>query len=107
MAGTTYTAYAGDTLEIAVTVTDEAGAALPLTGAALVYVIYNSAGAEKVHKVSGAGITTDGNVATIAIAAGDTALLERAYHELQVTDTSGNVSTLLAGPIRFDPTRIP
>ncbi len=72
-----YTAYAGDTLQIVVEVTDEAGDPLDLTGAALIYVLRSRAtGAEVVRKTSAAGeITVSGDTATIAIDAGDTTAL--------------------------------
>lgn len=92
-----YTCVAGDTLPLVVTVVDQAGAAVNLAGAVLVYAIYSEAGVEVVRKTSAAGqITISGNVATITIAAGETTSLANqvAYHELQVTDSTGRVETL-------------
>lgn len=103
----TYAAYAGNTLQVRVTVLDETGAALNLTGASLIYILCDSAGAEVLRKTSEAGeITTSGNVATIAIDAGDTDGLAEAYHELQCTDALGYVSTLLAGMVVFEGVKI-
>lgn len=106
---TDFVAYAGDTQQIVVTVTDEAGAALDMTGCALVYVMCDAAGAELLRKTTADGeITIAGNVAAVAIDAGDTTALAGVYvyHEMQITDTLGNVSTLLAGTVTFVRTRI-
>jgi hypothetical protein len=51
-------------------------------------------------------ITVSGNVATITIGAGETSGLAAAHHELQATDTAGNVSTLMTGTVTFTPTEI-
>lgn len=104
-----YTAYAGDTLEIVVTAQDEDGAALDLTGAALVYILCDRDRVEVLRKSSADGeIIVASNVATVTIDAGDTAALggAQAYHELQCTDAAGNVSTLLAGYALFKRTEI-
>lgn len=104
-----YVVFAGDTLQLRVEVDDEAGAALDLAGVEFVYILHDRAGERMLRKTtSGEGITLDGNVATIAIAAGETAELggATAYHELQATDSNGNVSTLLAGWVAFRRTEI-
>lgn len=108
-----YTAFAGNTLRIVVTATDEAGDPLDLAGASLVYSLIGSNGVEVLRKTSADGdVTLAGEIvsdtATIFIAAGDTSALagQRAYHELQCTDAAGNVSTLLAGWVTFRSTGI-
>lgn len=91
-----YTCVAGDTLSLAVTVVDEAGAAVDLGGSTLIYVLCSEAGTEVLRKTSSSGITVSSNVATITIAAGETTSLANqvAYHELQITEPTGNVATL-------------
>ena len=104
-----YTAFAGDTLRIEVTVLDEAGEPLELTGASLVYVLVDTSGTEVLRKTSDdEEITINDNMVIIAIEAGDTSALggERIYHELQLTDAGGNVSTLVAGWVTFEATEI-
>ena len=104
---TNYAAYAGDTLQVTVTALDEAGAPLSLTGCTLTYIITDADGTTVITKSTADGsITTNANVATIAIDAGETTDLTTAYHELECVDTDGNVSTLLADTLIFTPTRI-
>lgn len=105
---TDYEAYAGDTLNITLTVLDESSTPLDVSGAAMIYVVRNRNNAEVLRKTTADGtIAVSGNVATVLIAAGDTAALDgQAYHELRATDGSGNVSTLLAGWVRFRHTEI-
>ena len=105
---TDYEAYAGDTLQITLTVLDESGAPLDVSSAAMIYIVRDRNNVEVLRKTSAAGtIAASGNIATVLIGAGDTASLDgQAYHELQATDASGNVSTLLAGWVRFRRTEI-
>lgn len=104
-----YTAYAGDTLSIAVTVTDETGTAWDVTWLTAKYILHNPLVAQTVlTKTSTAGqITLAGNVVTVNIAAGDTAgLAGTYYHELQLTDIAGQVATVVAGNVQFVQTLI-
>ena len=103
MPGEAITITSGDTVNIEDTITDSAGAAVDLTGASSTFVIYGS-GSALVTKTSGAGDITYGgagtSVATVALAPADTASLEGVYrYELQVTDSSGSVSTVSANTI--------
>ena len=97
--------YSGDTVSIAVTVTDSTtGAAVNLTGASMTWALATAPGATAlVTKTSADGDITVGgagsNVATVALEPTDTATLTAGVytHELQVTDGGGNVYTVYQG----------
>lgn len=92
----------GDTMNLVVTVIDDAGAAVNITGYSATWklAVRNDASAD-VSKAVGSGITLTtpaSGILTIALTAADTADRCGAYvHELQLTDGSGNVSTALCG----------
>ena len=103
---TTSSMYSGDSVSIAVTVTDSVtGAAVNLTGAAMSWALATAPGATPLlTKTSGAGeITVSGasnNVATVALAPADTAELTGVYHhELQIVDGGGNKYTVYQGEL--------
>lgn len=103
---TTSSMYSGDSVSIAVTVTDSTtGAAVNLTGATLTWALATAPGATAtLTKTSGAGeITVSGassNVATVALQPADTAGLGGLYtHELQVVDGASAVYTVYQGEL--------
>lgn len=95
--------HSGDTLVAEVPIVDEDGVAVDLTGAAATYRIADSAhGTVHVEKAEGAGIVLAGDTATITLAPADTAELSGwYYHELEIIDTLGNVSTVFAGVLEI------
>ena len=103
-----YTAYAGDDVQITVTVVDDAGDDVPLAGTMATYVISRNLTA-KLTKTSAAGdiVIVDSNKFLIDIDAVDTALFSGIYqHELKYTDTSGFTFTSVYGDVVFLPTAI-
>lgn len=101
-----YTAYAGDDLQIQVTVTDEDGDPSVLAGSDAIYVISRN-GTAKVTKTTGGGdITIDGNDFVVTIDAADTVALSGTYHhELKyVSAFDGLTYTVLYGDVVFLPT---
>ena len=94
-----FTMYSGDSKNLQFTITDNDDTPVDLTGATSSWILAASAdGSALVTKTSGAGeITYSGgstNIATVAVDPADTASLAgRYYHELQITDTGGDVST--------------
>ena len=101
---TDFSMSSGDTKNISITITDSAGDAVDLTGATSIWAIY-SGGTALLTKTSAAGAITYGgastNVATVAVAAADTESIAGGVyrHELEITDTSGNVSTACSGTV--------
>jgi len=103
---TTSSMYSGDSVSIAVTVTDSTtGAAVNLTGATLTWALATAPGSTAtLTKTSTAGDITVGgagsNVATVALQPADTASLGGLYtHELQVVDGAAAVYTLYQGEL--------
>lgn len=93
----------GDTCLITVTVT-ESGSAKNLSGASIKWqCARNAKGPPALTKTTSDGITITnaaGGICTVSITAADSALLEEEYyHEMQVTDVSSNVSTVLTGTL--------
>lgn len=97
--------YAGDTKSIRVTITDSGGDAVNLSGSTLRYVICRTAdGTPIIDKSTDDDITVSSNVATIPLPAAETeALVGGYYHELELTDTLGTVSTLFVGSVYVRP----
>lgn len=102
--------YSGDSVSIAVTVTDSStGAAVNLTGATMTWALADTAGATaRLTKTSADGDITVGgassNVATVTLTAADTAGLAGVYvHELQVVDGDGKTYTVYQGTLRITP----
>lgn len=93
----------GDTVSVDFAVTDSAGVALDLTGATVKWQLAARPGsAALVTKQTSSGITVTnaaGGLFTVAIASSDTTSLSRGryYHEAQVTDAAGNISTVAVG----------
>lgn len=102
--GQKFTMWSGDTKVLEVTITDASGNAVNLTGATISYVLQRSVGSTvTISKTTDDGISiTDasGGVFQITLDASDTASLSGSYyHECQITDTSGNVSTVFTGTV--------
>ena len=100
------TLYAGDDAAFGVPVLDETGAPLPLIGASFAYTIATDEGETAlVTKTVGNGVTvTDpaNGLLTIAIGHADTlTFLGPMWHQLVMTDASGDVSTLMTGTLTF------
>jgi len=104
--GQDFTMYSGDSNVITITVTDSAGAAKDLSGAAIVWSMAPLVESEKTTiektNASGIAITGDGSagIFTVTLAAADTAPLRGDYyHEAKITDGSNNVSTVTIGKV--------
>ena len=88
----------GDTKLLELTIHDAEVAEVDVTGADVTYVIADSA--VRVTKTTDDGITIDGAVVTVTLDPADTAELAGVYaHEMQITDPSGNVGTVMIGEV--------
>lgn len=92
---TDFEMYAGDVKALAFGVTDTTGSAVTVTGASAVFVIATEPGATAlVSKSSAATIVVSGSTVTVPLTETDTANLNGLYwYELEITDTSNNIST--------------
>ncbi len=104
---------AGDTRNLNITVFDEDnGGNKNIANATIKWVLYNEeTDTTTLTKTLGSGITiTNGLFGqfTVAITPANTVSLTPGvyYHEVEVTDETGNVSTVLTGHITINPTRI-
>lgn len=98
--------YAGDSLEITISVDDANGNNKDLSGASVSWVVAEKPGGSAVID----GSTTDVSVSVTDAAAGEVTvtvgngvtddLVGSYYHELEVTDSAGDVDTVMRG--RFD-----
>lgn len=98
--------YAGDDVIINVSITDETAAPLDITGATFAYVIAGDEGGTAiVTKTVGAGIVVTSaltGLVSIHVSHTDTSGLLGAYwHQIVMTDTGGNLSTITTGEIVF------
>lgn len=96
--------YSGDTKNIIINVTDSDGSPLSLDGATVVWVLKPKVYSEEVTvaKRTGDGINTDSNKIKIRLDPDDTESLSGLYyHEAEVTDAKGNVSTVTTGYIKI------
>lgn len=98
--------FAGDSLEITITVDDADGNDKDLSGASVSWALAEKPGGAAVLDGSSTGVTVSvtnaatGEV-TVTIAGGTTDdLVGSYYHELEVTDSAGDVDTVARG--RFD-----
>ena len=109
---TTYNiqAMAGDSIAIEVTVVDQDGDAVDLTGAAISYVIKSTAKAatdELLLTTTDGSITVAANVFTVTSEPSDTDLLEGAYYqECEIILADGRVFTSFTGNIYFSPSGV-
>jgi hypothetical protein len=89
--------FSGDSKTLSVAITDTDGQSVTLTGATCAYTIREAitSTTSLVTKATGGnGITVSGSTVTITLSPSDTASLDGTYyHELQITDSSGHVST--------------
>lgn len=114
----TITHWAGDTATIRIPVVDGEGQPVDLTGATARWWVGKNVSATAdadiyVKKASGAGlsieISTAGSVVVITLEPGDTEgkAAGTFYHECEVVDASGNISTVTIGKFILKPTLIP
>lgn len=102
----------GDNKVLSITVTDAAGAAVDLTDATIRWHMSKSVNKRPaaLEKATGSGITiTDAanGVFTVTLDSADTESLRGLfYHEVEVIDGSGNVSTVTKGKITIHPALI-
>jgi hypothetical protein len=111
------THWVGDTATIRIPVLDAAGASVDLTGASARWWMGKNVAATGddvyVKKSSGAGlaieISTEGSTVVITLDPGDTDGKKSGtfYHECEVVDADGNVSTVTIGKFILKPTLIP
>jgi hypothetical protein len=104
--GQNFEMYAGESKVLTVTVKDEAAALIDLTGVSIEWIVkrFEDDVTGLITKTVGHGITlsnqvTDKGEFTITLAPADTESLGGAsyYHEAEVTDVGGNVSTVTRG----------
>ncbi|MDR7237106.1 hypothetical protein J2Y02_001717 [Neobacillus drentensis] len=99
MTNQNFSMYAGDSKSIIIPVTKDDGSPLNLTGAAVKWGVRKreSSTTNDILKESPA-ITVSGSEITISLAPVDTETLTGSYyHECELTDQQGNVSTLFVG----------
>lgn len=111
--GQDFAMWPGDTVTLAIPITDEAGAAVNLAGASAIWWVGATADTAYadgwVKKSTGAGatITLINNIwtLTIPLAPADTAAVKRGkyYHRAVVTDAGGAVETVETGRATFLP----
>lgn len=94
--------WAGDDKELIFTIEDVNS----LAGASFKWAMSRSVGAEKLVEKSGDLVT--GKQVTVELAPEDTEELRRGkyYHELEITDASGRISTAAIGAVDLFPTLI-
>ena len=104
--------FQGDSKDLVVTVSDAAGQPVDLTGASIKWraaPAVDSAVAT-ISKATGSGIVITDAVAgefTVSLVPADTQTLDgEFYHEAQVTDAAGAVSTVLSGHLTILPALI-
>lgn len=94
--------YSGDTKNIIIPVTDVYGEPLSLEGVTATWVLKSSAYVVEVAitKTIGNGIDIDGSEVTISLNPSDTEGFSGLYyHELEIVDVAGNVSTVTTGNV--------
>lgn len=94
--------FAGDTKDIIVTMTDSTN----LSGASVKWSLRRGGarGPLVASKTTSSGVTTSGTSFTVRLSSADTSsLVGQFYHEAEVTDVSGNVSTVTIGEIKIEP----
>lgn len=92
--------WAGDHRNLQFTVTGSDGSGQDLTGTSIKWVLKESVDSASLilKQTSGSGITVSGSVMTVALVPADTTnLAGQYYHEAEVTDGAGNVSTTSVG----------
>lgn len=101
MTNQNFTMYAGDTKNILIPVTNDRGAAVNLTGATYRWVL-KKALQSSTNTLEKSDSVTNANNIEFNLAPSDTeGLLGNYYHECELTDQLGNVSTILTGTATF------
>ncbi|WP_078548636.1 hypothetical protein [Litchfieldia alkalitelluris] len=102
-----FTMIAGDTKNITVNVTNDSGTALNLSGATIKWVMKKRVTSTE-NDLLKTDITIVGDgVIQIKLVPIDTVSLRGTfYHECEVTDQYGNVSTIFTGNITINPTGV-
>jgi hypothetical protein len=99
--------YSGDTLQITVTVKNTSNVAIDLSGATLSWALAKNVGdtalVTKTTANSGVvTVTAASGICRVDIVPADTSgIFGRHWHELEVTDSSGNVSTVIVGQLNI------
>ena len=95
-----FTIYAGDTNNVLVGI-EEDDIAASLTGASAVWILSSDIGSGSLVRITSDDfLSISGSTVTIAISPSHTSSLAgKYYHELEVTDSSGNVSTTTTGVV--------
>lgn len=110
--GQNITIVAGNSLSVHVTVSDEDGAAIDLTGATVKWQVATSPDGTRsdpvISKQTGSGISILASGVTIAIDPIDTITLRPGtyYHEVQVSLGDGTVGTVTQGTFLINPSII-
>lgn len=91
--------YAGDTINVNFGISNSDNTAASLSSASPVWIMeQNVSSGSLLRKTSDSGISISGSTITVSISPSDTIdFAGTYYHELEVTDTSGNVSTVSTG----------
>lgn len=104
-----FAVWAGNSLKLRIPIKNADGSIPNLGGATVKWALENQAGAIVLQKLNGAGAVIQDPTGTpyveVTIAAADTvALAPGAYsHEAEITDSSGNVSTVTVGRATVQP----
>jgi len=105
MAEQNFSMHSGDSKSLSVSITNAAGTPVDVsTAAAIVWTLAASpTSAALVTKGLGDGVTVSTSTVTVALDPEDTDDLAGLYYqEMQVTDGSGNVSTVLSGHVLIE-----
>jgi hypothetical protein len=92
--------YLGEDVSITVTVTDDAGSAVDITGMSISYLVWSGTNAAVITKTVGSGIaltTPASGILTITIADTDTDAIApgRYNHELKITDNGAGLEEVI------------
>lgn len=97
--------FSGDTLRITFTISDDDGNGKDLTGATVTWALAKRQGSTPLLTKTATLVTPASGICRVDIAPADTAdLAGSLYHELQVVDAGGDVSTVTYGtfPVEKD-----
>lgn len=100
-----FTIWSGDNKTLTCTVTDATtGASVNLTGASVAWVLANSPTSGSILRLSTDDfVTVSGCTFSVALAASHTAGLSgQYYHEGQIRESTGNVSTVTVGTVTIN-----
>lgn len=102
MTNQNFSMYSGNTKNILVSVTSDGGASVTLDGSSVKWTLkeHDVSEAFLLQKTNGSGVSFVGGQIKIALSPADTSALEGTYyHECELTDAIGNVSTIFEGYI--------